>query len=192
MPRPACRAGTDETAVSTLFNPDAPLWTIVVRSLITYAVIVGGMRLAGTRVLGQMGVPDFALLLLVSNAMQTAMVGDDFSVSGGFVSLATILGANAILTYASLRWRWLRHVLAGEPVVLVTDGHSVAAALAREHVTWEELDAAMREHGVDGIAEVRLAVLEIDGSISIVPFQATLAGTAHSHRRLRALRRRAS
>jgi uncharacterized membrane protein YcaP (DUF421 family) len=120
------------------------------------------------------------------------MVGSDFSLSGGLVSLATILGANAILTSASLRYPGLRHLLEGEPVILVSNGHSVAAALAHEHVTSEELDAAIREHGVDGIAGVRLAVLEVDGSISIVPFPPAAGGTGHRQRRLRALRRRGS
>jgi uncharacterized membrane protein YcaP (DUF421 family) len=139
-----------------------------------------------------MSVPDFALLLLVSNAAQTAMVGNDATVSGGLVSLATILSANATFNWLSVHWPRLRTVLVGEPVVLITDGHVVAAALAREHVTWEALDAAIREHGVAGIAEVRLAVLEVDGSISIVPFQATPEARSHGHRRMRALPRRAS
>jgi uncharacterized membrane protein YcaP (DUF421 family) len=179
--------------MAALFTLDAPLWTIVARSLILYAVLVVGTRVAGTRVLGQLDLPDFALLLLVSNAVQSAMVGNDFSLGGGLVSLATILGANASVTYASLRCPGLRQLLEGEPVILVTNGHAVAAALAHEHVTWEELDAAIREHGVEGgIASVRLAVLEVDGSISILPFPATPAGAGHSHRRMRALRRRGS
>jgi uncharacterized membrane protein YcaP (DUF421 family) len=178
--------------VSALFGSDVPLWTIALRSLIVYATIVVGARLAGTRLLGQMSVPDFALLLLVSNGAQSAMVGNDFTVSGGLLSLATILSANAAFNGLCLHWPWLRAVLVGEPVILITDGHVVAAALAHEHVTWEALDAAIREHGVAGIAEVRLAVLEVDGSISIVPFQATPDARPHSHRRMRALPRRAS
>jgi uncharacterized membrane protein YcaP (DUF421 family) len=177
--------------VAALFTLDAPLWTIVARSLIVYTVLIVGTRVAGTRILGQLDVADFALLLLVSNAVQSALVGNDFSLSGGLVSLTTILGANAFVTYASLRCPGLRHLLEGEPVILVTNGHGVAAALAHEHVTWEELDAAIREHGVEGIASVRLAVLEVDGSISILPFPAAPAGAGHS-RRLRAMRRRGS
>src|SRR4051794_38477993 len=90
MPRPACRAGTDETAVSTLFNPDAPLWTIGVRSLITYAVIVGGCVV-----------------------------------------------------------------------------HQ--RAVRREGLTPEDLEAAVRNHGLASMDEVKRAVLEIDGSISVIP-----------------------
>lgn len=171
-----------------MLSHDLTLWYIVIRSLLVYLVILLGLRLTKTRVLGQGNLYDLVLVLLVSNAVQNAMVGNDYSIDGGLISLATIFLANALVVRGSLHFGWLGRLTQGEPVVLIQDGHLIAANVARQHLSWDQLDAAIREHGVDGVRDVELGVLEVDGSISILPRPPAVAGH-RPHRRLRGHRR---
>ena len=142
---------------------------IAARTLIIYIVILAGLRLSGKREVGQMTVFDLVVLLLISNAVQNAMVGPDTSLVGGIVAAVVLLLVNAVLARLSLSWPRLRHVVEGTPTLLVLHGEVIAAHMRKEGIDEETLLAALREHGVDKISEVEMAVLEIDGSISVVP-----------------------
>jgi uncharacterized membrane protein YcaP (DUF421 family) len=142
---------------------------IAARTLIIYVVILAGLRLSGKREVGQMTVFDLVVLLLISNAVQNAMVGPDTSLVGGIVAAVALLLVNAALAKLSLSWPRLRHVVEGTPTLLVLHGDIIAEHMRKEGIDEETLLAALREHGVDKIAEVEMAVLEIDGSISVVP-----------------------
>ena len=141
---------------------------IIGRTTVIYVVIVGSMRLLGTRALGKMSAYDFVLIVVIANAVQNALVGGDNSLVGGLTSAATLILLNLLVTWLLDRFPQLERQLVGEPTVLVTDGHAQVNALRREGVTHDELMAALREHGVADLDEVRLAVLEVDGSISVV------------------------
>lgn len=159
------------------------LLAIVGRSLVVYAVILLALRLGGRREIGQLTPFDLVVVLLVANAVQNAMVGADTSLAGGLVSALVLIAANRVV--ARLRWRSvrLRHLVEGEPVVLVQHGEYVTANLRREAVTEDEVLAAVREHGAVGdVSDVELAVLEADGSLSVVP---TSADVHRTRRRLR-------
>lgn len=180
-----------------LFVWDSSLFVIVARTLIVYVAFLVGLRLLGTRALGQATLVDLVLLLLISNAVQNAMIGPDTSLDGGLVSALTLLVANYAVAQLSDRVPLLRRLTAGEPIILVRDGHLVVPNCARERVSSEEVDAAIRSHGLDGIRSVKLAVLEIDGTISIIGADAqplTIAADRvhahHNRRRLRGRRRR--
>jgi uncharacterized membrane protein YcaP (DUF421 family) len=152
-----------------MFIPIVPLWQTVLRTAVIYLVVLVGLRLAGKRQLGQMTVFDLVVLLLVANAAQNAMVGNDNSLLGGTVSIAAILLLNFGVSQLRLRWRSLRGVVEGSPTVLVLHGELLPQALRREGVDEETLGAALREHGFADLSQVEMAVLEIDGSISVVP-----------------------
>jgi uncharacterized membrane protein YcaP (DUF421 family) len=155
---------------------------IVGRTALIYLLVVAGMRLLGTRALGRMSVFDFVLVVVVANAVQNALVGGDNTLAGGLASAATLLAVNRLLTALLDRFPRLEKQVIGEPVVLVADGHVRAEAMRREGVTREELMAALREHGLADLADVRLAVLEVDGTVSVVPKEAQVHRT---HRRFR-------
>ena len=116
-----------------------------------------------------MTVFDLVVLLLISNAVQNAMVGPDTSLVGGIVAAVALLLVNAVLARLSLSWPRLRHVVEGTPTLLVLHGDIIETHMRKEGIDEETLLTALREHGVDKIADVEMAVLEIDGSISVVP-----------------------
>ena len=142
---------------------------IIARTLIIYLVILVGLRLSGKREIGQMTVFDLVVLLLISNAVQNAMVGPDTSLLGGVLAALVLLLVNAIIARLRLTWPGMRRLVEGTPTLLVLHGKVVSEHMRREGIDPESLLAALREHGVSEISKVDMAVLEIDGSISVVP-----------------------
>ena len=168
-----------------MLNLAIPAWDIVLRTAAIYAVILIGLRLAGKREMGQMTVFDLVVLLLIANAVQNAMVGPDTSLLGGVLAAGVLLILNAALAWLRLRWPRLRRMMEGSPTLLVLHGKVLADQLRGEGLDQETLEAALREHGVADMANVEMAVLEIDGSISIVPAGGT---TTHVKRPVKYLK----
>jgi len=168
-----------------MFHLAAPPWQIVVRTVIVYAALLLGLRLMGKREMGQMTVFDLVVLLVISNAVQNAMVGQDTSVIGGLIAAACLLVVNRLVAALRLHNPRLRRAIEGVPTVLVLHGQLVQQGLRREGVDPSEIDTALREHGIDSVEGVRLAVLEPDGSISIVPQE---TGTLRAKRHTRYLK----
>ena len=142
---------------------------IVAKTIVVYAFVVVGMRLLGTRELGEMNAYDFVFVVVIANAVQNALVGGDNTLAGGLVSALTLLLLNRLLTSLVDRFPWLERRLVGEPVVLVENAEVQWPRMHREGVSREELMAALREHGVGSLEKVATAVLEEDGTISVVP-----------------------
>ena len=155
---------------------------VVVRTLVVYLALLVGLRLAGKRELGQMTPFDLAVLLVISNAVQNAMVGPDTSLNGGLLAAATLLVANRLVDRLGLRSSWLRERLIGSPTLLVHEGAFVADHLRSEGLTEAQVMQALREHGIDDLGAVKLAVLEVDGTISVVPADAR---SSRTRRRIR-------
>jgi uncharacterized membrane protein YcaP (DUF421 family) len=150
-----------------------PVWTIILRTAAVYVVILIGLRLAGKREMGQMTVFDLVVLLLIANAVQNAMVGPDTSLSGGVVAAVVLLLLNALVARLRLRWSRLARLVEGSPTLLVLDGKVLEDRMRHEGLGRETLEAALREHGIGRMSDVEMAVLETDGSISVVPAGAT-------------------
>jgi uncharacterized membrane protein YcaP (DUF421 family) len=153
-----------------LFPAGHVLLQIVLRTGVIYLVVLIGVRLSGKREVGQMTPFDLTLLLLLSNSVQNAMTGPDTSLLGGVVAAATLLILNYGVAYVSGRNRGLRRIVEGEPSLLVHDGKVIDAHMARERVSMDELQRALREHGIASAHDVALAVLEVDGSISCLKY----------------------
>jgi uncharacterized membrane protein YcaP (DUF421 family) len=156
------------------------LWAIAARTALVYLGVFVGLRLMGKRELGQMTVFDLVVILLIANAVQNAMTGPDFSVQGGLLAAGVLLVANYLVSALQLRGRWWGRLFAGTPTVLIQDGQFIDPNLRRERIDRDEVEMVMREHGVDSVSDVKLAVLETDGSISIVPTSSTILRT-HKH-----------
>jgi len=146
-----------------------PAWNIVLRTAAVYLAILLGLRLAGKREIGQMTVFDLVVLLLIANAVQNAMVGPDTSLTGGILAAGLLLALNAAVARSRLRWPRLRRLIEGSPTLLVLHGEVLAEHVRREGLDEETLEAVVREHGVADLSQVEMAVLEIDGSISVIP-----------------------
>jgi uncharacterized membrane protein YcaP (DUF421 family) len=173
-----------------MWNFGPGLLEIALRAAIIYIVILIGLRLTGKREVGQMSPFDLVLLLLISNAVQNAMTGPDTSVTGGLVAAATLFIANVVMTRLVWKSRLLSRFVAGSPSLLVYRGAVVKKNLDREHITAEELNQALREHGVASIADVYLATLEVDGSVSVLKDDERPTGF-QPHHRIRLVRRKA-
>ncbi len=164
------------------------LLNIVLRTVTIYLVVLIGVRLSGKREVGQMTPFDLTLLLLLSNAVQNAMTGPDTSLIGGIVAAVTLLLINYVFADVSGMNRKFRRWIQGQPSLLVHNGQVISAHMAREHVSMDELQRALREHGIAGVSEVALAVLEVDGSISVLKYE-DVKPESVPHRRLRFLQK---
>jgi uncharacterized membrane protein YcaP (DUF421 family) len=141
---------------------------IVLSSSAVYLFIILAIRLFGKKELAQLSIIDLVFILLISNAVQNAMVGSDSSLAGGLVAASTLFIFNYILKYLMYRFPKLINIVQGAEILLIYKGQMNGANMARARITREELTEAVREHGVSEIREVDLAILEIDGNISII------------------------
>ena len=169
-----------------MFDLSIPLWEIVLRTLVVYITVLGLLRLGGKRELGTMSPADLVVILIIANAVQNAMNGGDVSLIGGLISAATLVGGNLLLGRFGRRIPILGRLVYEEPTLLVQDGKPITENLRHEHVDVADVEMAAREHGVSDLNEVAAAVLEIDGSISIIPKKG--GGYHKSHRRFRQVR----
>lgn len=151
-----------------MWEMSLPWWHFVVRGVIVYGFLLVLLRMTGKRQVGQLAPFDLILLLVLSNAVQNAMTGGDNSVPGGLITAATLVGVNWVVGYATFRSKWLEAIVEGRPVVLVHDGRVDERALRRMQLTHHELAGALRAAGVASPEKVLAAVLENNGSITVV------------------------
>src|SRR2546430_8557010 len=151
-----------------IFKLGIPWTHLVLRAVIIYVVFFIGLRLFGKRELGQFTTFDLVLVFLVANALQPAITGPDQSVTGGAIIVAVLLVCIRAVAMRRSRWPWFDALIEPPPTVVVADGQVNQAALDKEGLSETDVEMAIREHGVDKISEVKEAVLEKDGSISVV------------------------
>ncbi|HEY3523255.1 MAG TPA: YetF domain-containing protein [Candidatus Limnocylindrales bacterium] len=157
--------------------------SVAVRTAIIYVLLVLALRLGGKREVGQLSILELVVLLVVADAVQNSMVGENTTLLGGIVAAGTLFALDRGLRALADRFRPVRVALEGEPSLLVRNGRPLEAAMRREGVEPYELRAALRAHGVARVEDVELAVLETDGTISVVP-RAEGRGTAVKESRL--------
>ena len=150
------------------YTPMEQILNIMLRCTVVYLLILIGLRLVGKRHVGQLSILDFVLILLVSNAVQNAMVGDNNTLWGGIIAAGTLLLLNYILSLIFYRWGLAERFFEGTPTLLVHNGVMIKPHLQIEKITEEELERAIREHGIDSILNVKSAIMEADGAISVV------------------------
>lgn len=141
---------------------------IALKSIAVYAFIVAAIRIFGKKELSQLSVIDLAFILLISNSVQNAMVGSDTSLLGGFAAATGLFITNFILKKFMFTHHSVSKFIQGEPLMLVYEGKVKQKSLELSELSQEELEAAIREHGVASIDKVNLAVLEVDGNISVI------------------------
>jgi uncharacterized membrane protein YcaP (DUF421 family) len=142
---------------------------VALRTAIVYVFLVVAIRLTGKREVGQMSVLELVVILIISDAVQNSMVGDNTSVWSGLVAVTVLLTLDIVLHSLTGRSRRARRAIEGEPRLLVRDGRVLDRAMRQEGIDIDDIRTAIRAHGVDNLRDVRLAVLETDGSISVIP-----------------------
>jgi uncharacterized membrane protein YcaP (DUF421 family) len=142
---------------------------VVLRTAIVYLFLVAALRLSGKREVAQMTVLELVVILVISDAVQNSMVGDNTSVYGGLIAVVTLLTLDFLLRSLSRRSKKVRDVIEGEPRLIVRDGRMLRHAIEEEGLGMDDVRAAVREHGLSRIEDVRFAVLETNGTISVIP-----------------------
>ena len=150
-----------------MFSLSVPWWELIVRGVGIYAFLLLLLRMTGKRQVGQLAPMDLILLLILSNSVQNAMNAGDNSLVGGVIIATTLIAVNWLVSYASFRSSALEQVLDGEPLILIRDGRIAQHILDKEHITRAELDTALRIAGSFSVADVKLAMLETNGHVSV-------------------------
>jgi len=145
-----------------------PYLRIILSSLIIYLFIIVAIRLFGKKELAQLSVFDLVFILLISNAVQNAMVLGDNSLIGGLIAAGTLFVVNYILKFLQYRFPKFSRALQGDAIMLVYKGKVIESHMRLAKITTNELLEAIREHGVEDVAKVDLAILEVDGNISVI------------------------
>lgn len=151
-----------------MWQPTLPYWEFIFRGVAVYVFLLVLLRVTGKRQVGQLSPFDLVLLLVLSNAVQNSMNGGDNSLIGGMVSAATLVALNYMIGLITAHSKKLETLIEGRPQVLVHNGQLFEDVMANAQLTHHELQAALRLAGCLSVEEVRMAVLENNGAISVV------------------------
>lgn len=160
-----------------------PYIHIILSTTGVYLFIILALRILGKTELAQLSVTDLIFVLLISNAVQNAMVGSDTSLGGGILAASVLFVINFIFKKLKYKFPNLRKVLEGEPVILIHHGKMIESNCKKNGITKEELLQAIREHGSHSMEEVDSLILETDGNISVV-------SNEYKHHSIRRLKKR--
>lgn len=154
--------------MSELFQLSAPWWVFVLRASAIYVLVMVLMRLSGKRAVGQFTAFDLILLILIGNAVQNGINGGDNSLTGALIMASTLILLNYAVAWLTSRSSRIERLVEGEPVVLARDGKVYRHVLRRELVSDEDFQKALRQSDVEDLAEVRVALLENNGHITVI------------------------
>ena len=152
---------------SSIFHLGIPASERIIRAVLIYAFMVVALRVVGKRELGQSNTLDLIVLLLVANAVQNGIIGNDNTVTGAVIAASTLFAVNEALNRAEYALPWLSRALDGEPTTLIEKGKPVSKALFRAGISLPELRAIARRQGYVDLGEVHTAILETNGTISM-------------------------
>lgn len=145
------------------------LMQVALRTTLIFAGLVIGFRILGKRQLGQMHLMDLVMIMCVANAVQNGLTGGTGDLSTGLVSAGVLMLLGRLYTSLALRSRTIRAIASGHPTIILTNGQLDYDAMRSEGVTMMQIEAALRQHGLTSPSQARLMVLEVDGTISVVP-----------------------
>lgn len=159
-----------------------PYIDITLRSVAVYFFMIIALRIFGKKELSQLNTADVILILLISNSVQNAMVGANTSLYGGIIAAFSLFLINYIFKKVMLKSKFIKELVQDKPEILIHNGKIEFKTLARLGITSEELEEAMREHGIEYYKNVKLAMFEIDGNISIISGNENLKQTYHKRK----------
>ncbi|MFL5928656.1 MAG: DUF421 domain-containing protein [Gaiellaceae bacterium] len=141
---------------------------IVLRTILVFAVLLVLMRVIGRRELSSLQPFDLILLIVLGDAVQQGLTQDDYSLTGAFLVIFTFAVLQVLVSWLGYKFRAVRPVLEGDPLIVVDDGELIERNMKRERLTPEEIAEAARQNGIGHLSEVRWAVLETTGAISFI------------------------
>lgn len=162
-----------------------PYLDIALRSLAVYAFMLIAIRLTGKKEFSQLNTIDVILILLISNAVQNAMVGNNTSLLGGLAAAAVLFTLNYLLKRLMFKSSWIRELISQHPEILIHEGKLNFKKLSHLGISDDELKEAMREHGIEHYKDVKLAIFEVDGNISVISGNNELKQTYYKRRKHR-------
>jgi uncharacterized membrane protein YcaP (DUF421 family) len=160
-----------------------PYLDIVIRSAAVYLFMVVALRVFGKKELSQLNTADVILILLISNSVQNAMVGNNTTLWGGLAAATILFAINFILKKLMFKYKPFNNFMIEKPEILIHNGNLDFKILSKLNISSDELKEAMREHGIEHFTDVKLAMLEIDGNISIISGDKNLKQTHYKRKR---------
>lgn len=160
-----------------MFNLGVPWWELVIRGIVVYTAIVLLLRMTGKRQIGQLSPLDLVLLLIISNAVQNSMNGGDNSLIGGLILAVTLVALNYLVGLVAFKSRRMENALEGHPQVLIHNGKIFEDVMLDTKLTRAELDSVLRHQGYFKIKDIKLAILETNGTVSVQGYEKPPART---------------
>jgi uncharacterized membrane protein YcaP (DUF421 family) len=154
--------------IHIFFNDWSSLLRTLVIGILAYVTLVVFLRISGNRTLSKMNAFDLVVTVALGSTLATVLLSKSVALAEGVVAFALLIGLQFAVTWASVRIRWVRRLVAGEPRMLLYRGHCLPTALRAARVTEDELQAAVRTAGLPSLLEAEAVVLETDGSFSVV------------------------
>lgn len=146
-----------------------PWWEFVIRAFVVFFFLMITLRISGRRQIGQLAPFDLVLLLVLSNAVQNSMNGGDNSLIGGLISAITLIILNHSLGFLSTRFKKAEEFIEGQPLILIHNGKCLEKLITQENISHQDLERAVRQAGLVHFSDVKLAILETNGLISVIP-----------------------
>ncbi|HEU4708902.1 MAG TPA: YetF domain-containing protein [Methylophilaceae bacterium] len=150
-----------------MFELTVPWWELVLRAAIMYIALIVLIRISGKRQIGELSPFDLILLLILSEAVQNAMNAGEESVTGGLILVCTLIGLNSFIGYITYKSKKAEDIIEGKPEILIRNGKLIESVAEDARITESELKSALRENGVFRIEDVKLAILENNGSVTV-------------------------
>jgi uncharacterized membrane protein YcaP (DUF421 family) len=166
--------------MTTMWHFDISWEEKVLRTVVVYLFLLVGLRLAGKRELGQFNPFDLVVLLLLSNTLQNAIIGNDNSLAGGLLGAGVLLAVNYVVVRFLYRHPTIERWVEGDPDVLVRDGECIDHRMSRELITRDQLEAAARRQGIESLDRVRECRLETGGALTFIEKQPTEEEERHA------------
>ena len=164
---------------TALLLPTMSIAEKLLRTLVVYFFLLGGLRLAGKRELGQLNPFDLVVLLLLSNTVQNAIIGPDDSLTGGLIGASTLLIINWVVVRFLYSHPGLDKIVEGESDCLISDGKIIYENLMKETITLSELELAARKQGFQSLDDIQHARLEVGGALTFVAKRPTEEEARH-------------
>jgi uncharacterized membrane protein YcaP (DUF421 family) len=150
-----------------MFELTVPWWELILRGLVVYFALLFLLRITGKRQIGQLSPFDLILLLLISEAVQNAIIADDKSIIGGVIAVVTLIGINYLVGLATFKNKRVETFMEGRPQVIIHEGKIFEDVMNESKLTQQELHSALRHQGYFSVQDVKLAILETNGTVSI-------------------------
>lgn len=150
------------------FDGWPPLLRTTITGILAYVCLIAFLRIAGKRLLSKMNAFDLVITVSLGSTLASILLNKDVTLAQGVLALAILVGLQFLITWSSIRARWIRRLVSGEPSLLLHRGEFLRVAMRRERVTEDEVRAAIRAAGLHAVEKAEAVVLETDGSLSVV------------------------